>query len=195
MIPALGAHIPQGRRRRLVLQAAARVVLTMVVLVLLYYLLPMDKERDASPLLLLAVALLVVVGLMAFQVRGILQSPLPGLRAVEALAASIPLLALSFATTYFLMSESNPDAFTEPLTRTDALYFAITVFATVGFGDITALTSTGRIIVTLHMVVNFVLVGIGIRIVVGAVQIGQQRVGAPPAISDEDAAASQEPSG
>jgi hypothetical protein len=180
MIHGLGTNIPLGRRRRLVLQAAARVVVTMAGLVLLYFLLPMDKERDASPLLLLTLALLVVVGLMALQVRGILQSPLPGLRAVEALAASIPLLALSFATTYFLMSEANAEAFTEPLTRTDALYFAITVFSTVGFGDIAAVTETARIIVTVHMVVNFVLVGIGIRIVVGAVQIGQQRQAAPP---------------
>jgi hypothetical protein len=190
MIHGLGTDIPLGRRRRLVLQAATRVVVTMAVLVLLYYLLPMDKDRDASPLLLLGLALLVVVALMVFQVRGILRSPLPGLRAVEALAASIPLLALSFATTYFLMSEANSAAFTEPLTRTDALYFAITVFSTVGFGDIAAVTSTARIIVTVHMVVNFVLVGIGIRIVVGAVQIGQQRRVAPPATPSDEGAAS-----
>jgi hypothetical protein len=192
MTHGLATNIPLRRRRRLVVQAAARVLLTMAALVLLYYLLPMDKDRDASPLLLLGVALLVVVALMAFQVRGILQSPLPGLRAVEALAASIPMLALSFATTYFLMSESDPEAFTEPLTRTDALYFAITVFSTVGFGDIAAVTSTARIIVTLHMVVNFVLVGIGIRIVVGAVQIGQQRLAAPPAPPENEGTASSE---
>jgi hypothetical protein len=34
------------------------------------------------------------------------------------------------------------------LTRTDALYFTVTVFSTVGFGDITAKTETARLVVT-----------------------------------------------
>jgi hypothetical protein len=34
------------------------------------------------------------------------------------------------------MERASAASFTEPLTRTDALYFSVTVFSTVGFGDI-----------------------------------------------------------
>ena len=41
---------------------------------------------------------------------------------------------------------SQAGTFTEPLTRTDAQYFTVTIFATVGFGDITAVTQTARVV-------------------------------------------------
>ena len=48
----------------------------------------------------------------------------------------VPLFLLLFASTYFLMERASAASFTQPLTRTDALYFTVTVFSTVGFGDI-----------------------------------------------------------
>ena len=42
-----------------------------------------------------------------------------------------------FASTYFVMERVSAANFTQPLTRTGALYFTVTVFSTVGFGDIT----------------------------------------------------------
>jgi voltage-gated potassium channel len=36
-----------------------------------------------------------------------------------------------------IMSLDNPATFTERFSRSDALYFTITIFSTVGFGDIT----------------------------------------------------------
>ena len=61
----------------------------------------------------------------------------PGTRAcaVEALAAAIPLFLLAFAAAYLRMADADTGAFSEPLSRIDALYFTITVFSTVGFGD------------------------------------------------------------
>ena len=59
------------------------------------------------------------------------------LRAIEALAAAIPLFLLVFAAAYVKLDSTQAQAFSEPLSRTDALYFTITVFSTVGFGDIT----------------------------------------------------------
>ena len=66
----------------------------------------------------------------------------PGLRAAEALGLIIPLYLLLFASTYFLMERASAANFTQPLTRTDALYFSVTVFTTVGFGDIAAKSET-----------------------------------------------------
>ena len=53
--------------------------------------------------------------LVAWQVRSILRSPHPALRAVEAIALSLPLFLLLFAATYTVLSASDPGAFTEPL--------------------------------------------------------------------------------
>jgi hypothetical protein len=61
------------------------------------------------------------------------------------------------------------------LTRTDALYFTVTVFSTVGFGDITAKTETARLVVTGQMIADLVILGLAIKIIVGAVRRGRQR--------------------
>lgn len=73
------------------------------------------------------------------------------------------------------MSRLAPDSFSIPLTRTDALYFTTTVFSTVGFGDITAKTETARLVVTGQMFTDLVFLGVGIRIITGAVTRGRQR--------------------
>jgi voltage-gated potassium channel len=65
--------------------------------------------------------------------------------------------------------------FSQPMTRTDALYFTVTVFATVGFGDITATTEPTRVLVTGQMVAGIVILGLGARIIVDAVKRGQRR--------------------
>jgi putative Mn2+ efflux pump MntP len=74
------------------------------------------------------------------------------------------------------ISEGN---FNQPLTRTDALYFTVTVFATVGFGDIVATTQGARLVVMGQMVAGIVIIGLGARIIVDAVKRGQQRQPVP----------------
>ena len=61
------------------------------------------------------------------------------------------------------------------LTRTDSLYFTVTVFATVGFGDIIATSQTARLLVTVQMILDLVVLGLGIRVFLGAVQRGRQQ--------------------
>jgi voltage-gated potassium channel len=50
----------------------------------------------------------------------------------------------------------------------------VTVFATVGFGDITATSQPARLIVTAQMILDLIL-GLGIRVFLGAVQRGRQQ--------------------
>ena len=152
-----------------------RAVGSTVALVTIYYLLPLDRSSTAVAVTMLAVGLGVLVGLIAFQVRTIVVSPRPALRAAEALATSVPLFLLLFAATYTVMSRLSAGDFSEPLTRTDALYFSVTVFATVGFGDITAMTETARLLVTGQMIADLIVIGLGIRVIAGAVSHGQQR--------------------
>jgi len=159
----------------MVVRALLRAAGSTVVLVAVYYLLPLDRSPAWAAVTVLAVGLVALVALVAFQVRSIVGSPFPGLRAVEALATSLPLFLLLFAGTYLVMAAISAGNFTQPLTHTDALYFTITVFATVGFGDITARTEAARLVVSGQMIVDLVIIGLGARIVVGAVRRGRQR--------------------
>ena len=71
---------------------------------------------------------------------------------------------------YFLMAQADADNFNaETLTRTDSLYFTVTVFATVGFGDITATSEAARVLVTVQMILDLIVLGLGVRAFVGAV--------------------------
>ena len=50
----------------------------------------------------------------------------------------------------------------------------LTVFATVGFGDITATSQSARVLVMVQMVLDLVILGLGIQVFRGAVQVGRQ---------------------
>ena len=113
--------------------------------------------------------------LVTLQVRSVVTSPFPGLWAVEALATSLPLFLLLFASTYLVTATEAAGSFSQPLTHTDALYFTVTVFATVGFGDITAKTEAARLVVTGQMILDLIIIGIGARIILGAVRQSRQR--------------------
>jgi hypothetical protein len=53
------------------------------------------------------------------------------------------------------MAGMSASAFGERLTHTDGLYFTVTVFSTVGFGDITAKSQAARLVVTGQMIARF----------------------------------------
>jgi hypothetical protein len=164
-------------QRRLVILTVVRTVFSVVLATVLYYVLPLDRAADLFTVAFLVVGLVVLVVVMVWQIRGILRSPNPLLRAIEGLAVSIPFYLLLFSAVYFLMARASDGNFNEALTRTDALYFTVTVFATVGFGDIAATSQGARLIVTFQMLVNLVLIGAGLRIVVGAVRVARGRDG------------------
>ena len=159
----------------MIVRGLLRALASTVALVALYYLLPLDHSTRWLAITMLVIGLAALIGLVAFQVRAISGSRYPGLRALEALAFTIPLFLLLFASSYVVMGAIVANSFNQPMTRTDALYFTVTVFATVGFGDITAKTETARLLVTGQMIVDLIILGIGARVILGAVQRGRQR--------------------
>ena len=167
----LAAMPPPGTIARALLRAAG----STAVLVVIYFLLPLDHSARWLAITMLAVGLAALVGLISLQVRAIIASRYPGLRALEALATSVPLFVLLFASTYIVMAAMSAGSFSQPLTRINALYFAVTVFATVGFGDITAMTEAARLVVTVQMLIDLVILGLGARVIFGAVSRGRQR--------------------
>ena len=156
---------PLGKIAWALLRAAG----STIVLVAVYYLLPLDHSARWAAITIL------VIGLITVQVRSIIAAPFPGLRALEALATSVPLFLLLFAATYVVMATISAGSFSQPMTRTNALYFTVTVFATVGFGDITAKTETARLLVTAQMIIDLIILGLGARIILGAVTRSRQR--------------------
>jgi ion channel len=169
---------------RATMRATPRVVGSAAGLVAIYYLLPLDHCSTWVAVIILVTGLVLLIGLIALQARLITRHPYPGLRAAGALAFSIPLFLLLFASTYVFMANVSVSNFGRHLTHTDALYFAVTVFSTVGFGDITAKSEAARLVVTGQMLADLIVLGLGIRVIVGAVGRGQRRQrdgGAPPA--------------
>ncbi|SFC74556.1 potassium channel family protein [Streptomyces aidingensis] len=161
--------------RRSALAALARSALNTTGLLLAYFLLPMDEDFGPAMAAVLALGLLAVAALLVWQTRAIVRSPRPRLRAVEALSVTVPVFLLLFATVYYMTARSEPGAFTEPLSRTDALYFTLTVFATVGFGDITPVTQPARVATMVQMAGGLLFVGVVARVVLGAVESGLAR--------------------
>jgi hypothetical protein len=143
------------------------------VLVVLYYLLPLDRQSDESLVLVVSGGLAVMVGMIVWQVRAIVRSDYPGIRATQALTATAALFLLLFASIYFTVSVNDATTFSEDLSRTDALYFTITIFSTVGFGDITPKGEAARLVVATQMLLDLVVLGLGIKVILGAVQRGR----------------------
>jgi voltage-gated potassium channel len=160
---------------RNIAKALLRALGSTAILVTIYYLLPLDHSARWGAVTMLVAGLALLIALITFQVRSIVASPYPGLRAVEALATSVPLFLILFASTYVVMATIAASSFSQPMTRTNALYFTVTVFATVGFGDITAKTEAARLVATGQMITDLIILGIGARVILGAVTRGRQR--------------------
>jgi hypothetical protein len=167
--------LSSGERRRLVIWAVVRTIVTVALVVAIYFLIPMDHATDAGTVAGLVLGLLAFVTVIAWQLHQIARSGYPSIRAVEALAFSVPLYIFVFATAYFLMAHANAASFGGPMTRTDSMYFSTTVFTTVGFGDITAKSQAARVVVTVQMFLDLVILGLVARLIVNAVKTGKQR--------------------
>ena len=169
--------------RRDVVASVARVVLSAAVLLGAFALAPLDfRGRDVLGVRLAAAVVLPML-VLGLQILAVARSPYPRLRAVEAVAISFPLLICLFASTYYAMGRASPASFNEALTRTDALYFTVTVFATVGFGDVVATSQAARVGVTIQMVADLLLIGVIARVLLGTARQRQAALEADPTVA------------
>jgi hypothetical protein len=123
----------------------------------------------------LGVGLALFVVVLVNEIRLISNHDRPMLRAAVAMATIIPLFLISFAWIYLTMARADPAAFGGPLTRSSSLYFTVSVFSTVGFGDITPKTDVARLVTTIQMLADIAIVAVVIRLILGAATRGVDR--------------------
>ena len=168
-------ELSHAARRRVVAASVLRSAASVTLLVVLYYVAPLDGPLSLGTLITFGLGLLAFGGLTAWQVRAVIRSDAPVLRAMQALASGVTLLLVLYSSLYSVIAYNQPDSFTQTLSRTDGLYFTVTVFATVGFGDITPRSELARIVTTTQMLFGLVVFGLIVRTLLGAVQVAVQR--------------------
>ncbi|WP_329464672.1 potassium channel family protein [Streptomyces sp. NBC_01431] len=147
--------------------------MTVGLWLVVYYLVPLDHGIGIGTAVALVVSLVLFAGVVVWQVRTVTRSAHPRLRAIETLATAGPIFLVIFSAAYVLLAKNQAGSFTETLGRTDALYFTVTVFATVGFGDIAPVTGAARVLTMVQMLADVILVGMVARILLGAVRIAE----------------------
>jgi voltage-gated potassium channel len=169
--------------------ALARSLITMATtffaIISMYYIIPLSaRELAARSLVRLILLGATFLGVLAWQVRGIFRAELPGLRALQAVVVAVPLFLAGYAALYVVLSEAQ-GGFTEPLTRTSALYFSVVVFSSVGFGDIAATSDLNRIVVMSQMLAGLAFIATVIRVFFGASKLSLERRWSPSDHSTE----------
>jgi voltage-gated potassium channel len=172
------ADLDPIERRRAVMVCGATVVLSWVFIFGAYFALPIGRESGLRALVRLGTDIALVGAVVAWQLRRISQALLPELRSIEGLGFIVAVFLVAFSSTYLAMSHQAATTFTMNLDHIRALYFTISVFSTVGFGDITPRTDPARLVVSAQMLLDLVVIGAVVRIIFNA---ARNRVGASSA--------------
>ena len=150
----------------ILVKAVARVVAIVGVLLAAFLVVPLRHDSTAVAGVTWAglIALVALVAVFVHQTRRINHSRYPMMAGTESLIIVLALFIIGFAFVYVTMSLNAPDTFSEPLNRTGALYFAVTVLSTVGFGDITPKTDPSRWLVMAQMIIDLGLIAGALRL-------------------------------
>lgn len=151
---------------RLIAVSVARTIAALAIITIGMLLVPDSIGSRGA----LAMAIIVVIGLtawvlyMRWAVLGIRRARYPRIRSAETLIVSIWLFVSVFASFYVTISAEDPTAFTEPLDHFTAAYFALTILATVGFGDITPTDVLARSVTMIQMSLDLFIIGVAVKV-------------------------------
>jgi len=148
--------------------SALRVAGISVALSLVYALAPLGQRLHGRVVVGLVLSIMVLLVITGSALRSIAKSTHPEVRAAEAVAVTLPTALMPFAAAYYALSRTIPGSFSVPLSRLDALYFMMTTFSTVGYGDIVPKTQSARALVMSQMAVDLVLIGLLAKVILGA---------------------------
>lgn len=169
--PLVGLPVSRAKRRRLIFFAFVRVIIGLTLIWGGMYLLPDSTDgRVVAPAVFVLLCLAIYIAYFRHQLNRIKRAVYPTLQSAEALILVAAMFLAVYAAIYVVLSQQNPGSFTEPLTHFSAYYFALTVLATVGFGDITPVTDTARLVAMTQMALDIVFIGVVVRILGGEAQ-------------------------
>lgn len=159
-----------------IIGVTVRLILGFLVITFMLTLVPDSPDgRMVAPISVAVFGTILYTVVSRRQLRRITHSRFPTLMAVEALVLLAALFLAIFAMVYVAISLFDARAFTEPLDAFTSYYFALTVLATVGFGDITPVTTTARAVTMVQMALDLVFIAVLIRVVTSAARKGLAR--------------------
>ncbi len=166
--------LDRRQRRREIVSTLVNAMLASALVVAIYYLIPLDDLTSGQAVLRLVAGIVAFALILFWQLRHVARATFPLLRAVRALAVTIPMFLVVFAAVYLSFGPVSGTHFSERLDHTGALYLAITVFSTVGFGDITPLSNPARIVVSIQMLLDLLVLGVVVRLIATAAKSGNK---------------------
>jgi hypothetical protein len=162
---------------RVIGAAALRALGFIAVLSLVYLYLPLNESAatTAAVVVLCSVGLAVFVVIFLRRLRAITRSPHPYVTGGEALVEVLAVFIGVFAMIHLAIADASAAAYTEPLDRVAAVYFAVTVLTTVGFGDIAPVSTGARIATTIQMIVDLFLLAVAARVILGVARRSKEK--------------------
>jgi voltage-gated potassium channel len=170
-------------RRRSRFLLLGRSALTAALVLGAYYAIPVEPGISGGQLVVRVVftvlAAALVTWLIAHHVARQFDDPagdsLTGL--LNAIIGGVAVFALAD----YVTAIADPGQFADLRTKTDALYFALATLTTVGYGDVHAVGQVARVVVSIQLVFNVVVIATGASVLARMVGArARQRHGAPP---------------
>jgi voltage-gated potassium channel len=132
----------------------------LALLLVIYYLVPVRETTSVPDQIVRgAFALVVLVGVVTWITREVVRQS--SQRTAEVNRDRLLLMVVAglmfFALVDLVVARSGPSEFVGVETKTDALYFALTTLATVGFGDVHAEGQVARVLLIVQMTFNVVV--------------------------------------
>lgn len=168
-------ELPRRTQVLILIEIIVRIGIALALFTFLYSIIPMRDDLVRPGVIVIAM-LVVFIAMLWLALRRIQNAKLPQVRAVQLIFISIGFYLFTFSAVYLSMSATSPGSFNVPLDHTSAFYFTVTVFATVGFGDIVAQTSGAQALVTFQMLLNLLFIYAGLRIIINVGKKQSERV-------------------
>ena len=178
-----GARVPHPladawkdeRRRRAIVSTTVRTFVAVAVMIIAFIVIPPGAMVRGDDAVRVIIGVVLLVAVVLWQVHSIYNDPVPEFRAGAALVVLSVLLVLVFAMIYCAIWTADPTSFSEPMTNSTSIYFTVTTLATVGYGDVHAVTQSARWVVTIQMILNLTLVVALGRVLLAAARAGRSR--------------------